>query len=215
MGKRPRPAPDYPPPAPAGYTISPLKLFVGGLVLVVVSFTAGVLVQSQLAPSRVATPSPAPFAAGVPSPAPFQSTALETLQAIQQLKQHLEHAPQDLEARVQLANALFDIENYQEAITHYRLALDQRPGDPDVRTDLGTALHRLGRNDLAVQEFRKAIQDAPNHLNAHYNLGVVLANELNDPKGAIAAWERVLELAPNSPQAAQVRASLPQLKARQ
>jgi len=209
---RHRPHQEHPPPPPAGYLISPLKLFLGGLLLVVVSFTAGVLVQSQLSPASRA---PAPAAFSPTSPAPFSPTpSLEKLQAVQQLKNHLEHAPEDLEARIQLANDLFDMENYQEAVVHYRLALEKRPQDPDVRTDLGTALHRLGRNDLAVQEFRKAIESSPMHLNAHYNLGVVLANELSDPQGAIAAWERFLELDPNAPQAAQVRASLQQLKSR-
>ena len=133
-------------------------------------------------------------------------------QTILQLKDHLAHAPEDLEARVQLGNALFDSESYTEAAVHYRLFLDQHPENPDVRTDLGTALHRTGLNADAAREFRKALEYAPNHLNANYNLGVVLANELNDQAGAAKAWKRVLELDPNSPQATQVRLSMPQLR---
>ena len=133
-------------------------------------------------------------------------------QTIQQLKDHLAHASEDIEARLQLANALFDSENFEAAVAHYRMVLEKRPEDPDVRTDLGTALHRSGHHQEAVTEFRKALQYAPRHLNANYNLGVVLANELHDQAGAAEAWKRVLEMAPNSPQAAQVRASMPQLR---
>jgi cytochrome c-type biogenesis protein CcmH/NrfG len=201
------------PPAP-GYFISPLKLFGGGLLLVVLSFSAGVLVQGQLAGTpRAASPpdpgTPSPFAPAIPQGGP---NPMALMQTIQQLRDHLNHASEDTEARLQLANALFDSENFDEAVVHYRMVLEKRPEDPDVRTDLGTALHRSGHNQEAVAEFKKALQYAPDHLNANYNLGVVLANELHDQAGAAQAWKRVLELAPNSPQATQVRLSMPQLQ---
>ena len=209
------PSPQEHPAAPVGgYFISPLKLFAGGLLLVVLSFTAGVLVQSQLAGA------PKPVASAPAAPTPFSQPAapqapgkMAAMQAIQELSEHLDHAPEDLEARLQLANAFFDSENFADAIANYRLVLEKRPEDPDVRTDLGTALHRSGHHQEAVQEFKKALQYAPNHLNANYNLGVVLANELHDQAGAAQAWKRVLEIAPTSPQATQVRASMPQLQA--
>jgi Flp pilus assembly protein TadD len=204
----------HPHPAAPGYFVSPLKLFGGGLLLLLLGFSAGVLVQGQLAGApKPASPQAAssPLSLAPPQGGPGQ---LGLLQTIQQLKNHLDHAPEDHEARLQLANALFDSENFTEATTHYRVYLESYPENPDVRTDLGTSLHRSGFNEEAVREFRKALEYAPSHLNANYNLGVVLANELNDPAGAAAAWKRVLELAPTSPQAAQVRASMPQLQVR-
>jgi tetratricopeptide (TPR) repeat protein len=83
-----------------------------------------------------------------------------------------------------------------------------------VRTDLGIAHRRTNRSDLAARAFRRAIQDAPRHLNAHYNLGVVLAHDLNDPAGAIAAWKRYLELAPEAPNRDDVRRGLQELQSR-
>ena len=200
----------------AGYFISPLKLFGGGLLLVVLSFSAGVLVQGQMA----GTPKVAASQSGPAAPSPFTPAAvpqggpdrMALMQTIQRLKDHLNHSSEDLEARLQLANALFDSENFEEAAVHYRIVLEKRPEDPDVRTDLGTALHRSGHHQEAVAEFRKAVQYAPRHLNANYNLGVVLANELHDQAGAAEAWKRILEIAPNSPQASQVRAAMPQLQ---
>ncbi len=196
-----------------GYFISPLKLFGGGLLLVVLSFSAGVLVQGELAGApKPASPAvaPPPISLAAPQGGPDRMALMQT---IQQLREHLDHASEDLETRLQLANALFDSENFEEAAVHYRIILEKRPQDPDVRTDLGTALHRSGHHQEAVAEFKKALQYVPNHLNANYNLGVVLANELHDQAGAAQAWKRVLELAPNSPQAAQVRISMPQLQA--
>ncbi len=202
------------PPAAPGYFISPLKLFGGGLLLVVLGFSAGVLVQGQLAgapkPASQALAAPAPVSLAAPQSGGPDRLALS--QASSKLRDHLAHAPDDHETHLQLANALFDNDNHTEAAAHYRVYLESHPENPDVRTDLGTSLHRTGLHEEAVREFRKAIEYAPSHLNAHYNLGVVLANELNDQAGAAKAWKRVLELAPNSPQAAQVRLSLPQLK---
>jgi Flp pilus assembly protein TadD len=196
-------------PAP-GYFISPLKLFGGGLLLLLLGFSAGVLVQGQLAGApKAASPATPPLSLAAPQGGPDRLALSQTLQ---QLRNHLDHAPEDLEARLQLGNALYDLESFAEAAVHYRLYLEKHPENPDVRTDLGTSLHRSGRHEDAVREFRRAIEYAPTHLNAHYNLGVVLANELNDPAGAAAAWKRVLELAPTSPQAAQVRLSMPQLQ---
>lgn len=206
---------EHPHPPASGYFISPLKLFGGGLLLLVLGFSAGVLVQGQLAgtpklAARLPGPTaPSPFALAAPQGGPGQ---LGLMQTIQQLRDHLDHASEDLEARLQLGNALFDSESFTEAAVHYRLFLEKHPENPDVRTDLGTALHRSGLNEEAVREFRKAIEYAPSHLNANYNLGVVLANELHDQAGAAQAWKRVLELAPDSPQATQVRLSMPQLR---
>lgn len=205
-------APLSSPAGTPGYSISPLKLFGGGLLLLVLGFSAGVLVQGQMAGG--ANPPSLPPAAAPVSLAPVQGgpDRMGLSQTILQLKSHLEHAPEDLDARLHLGNALFDSESFAEAAAQYRLYLEKHPENPDVRTDLGTALHRTGLNEDAAREFRKALEYAPNHLNANFNLGVVLNHELNDQAGATKAWKRVLELAPNSPQATQVRLSMPQLK---
>jgi len=215
MSKAPRRHVAHPPAQPAapGYFISPLVLFGGGLLLVVLGFSAGVLVQGQLAGTPKAASPPASHPALSPAtPQGGGPDRLALSQTIQQLQRHLEHAPEDHETSLQLGNALYDSERFAEAAVQYRLYLEAHPENPDVRTDLGTSLHRTGRNEDAVREFRKAVEYAPTHLNANYNLGVVLANELNDPAGAAAAWKRVLDIAPTSPQAAQVRLSMPQLK---
>ena len=211
-------APDAPqrksaPPAPLeerGYMLSSLKLFSGTVVLLAVGFAAGVLVQANLGP-----PTPAPSAAPQAHPQVQldlnQST--EAIQAITRLESHLQHAPDDLSARIDLANALFDAERYSEAVPHYQMALETRPDNADIRTDLGICFRRSGDGNRAVAPFRRAIQDAPQHINAHFNLGVVLAYDLDDAAGAIAAWERFLELAPNAPNADQVRSAIGEMKA--
>jgi len=194
------------------YTFTPLKLFGSGLLLLGIGFAFGVLVQASLTPSA-APAAPARAATPAQTAAP-QLPSFAELQAIDGLKEHLAHDPEDLDTRLRLGHALFDAGNYNEAAEHYELYLESRPTDADARTDLGIAYRRTRRSDRAADAFRRAIQDAPTHLNAHFNLGIVLANDLDDPAGAAAAWERYLELAPNSANSDAVRTALEQVKGR-
>jgi cytochrome c-type biogenesis protein CcmH/NrfG len=194
------------------YTFTPLKLFGTGLLVLGIGFAFGVLVQASLTPSASST---APTSS---SPAPQTATpqlpSFADLQAIDGLKEHLAHDPDDLETRLRLGHALFDAGNYGEAVEHYQLYLEARPADADARTDLGVAYRRTRRSDEAAAAFRRAIQDVPGHLTAHMNLGIVLSNDLDDPAGAVAAWERYLELAPNAANSDAIRRSLEQAKER-
>lgn len=52
----------------------------------------------------------------------------------------------------------------------------------------------------------------PRHLHAHRNLGVVLADDLHDRAQAIKEFEKVLEIAPNEPDAVQFRQLVQQLE---
>jgi hypothetical protein len=47
-----------------------------------------------------------------------------------------------------------------------------------------------------------------------FNLGVVYAYDLNQPQKAAAAWEKVIQISPSSPQAMQARQAMENLKGR-
>jgi len=195
-----------------GFTLSPLRLFTLGLLVFAAGFASGVLLHaatSRPAPSAAAAPTAQPANAAAPMvrlPGPSE------LRAVEDLRAHLEHASGDVAARIELANALFDMGKYREAATHYEQVLEVQPENADVRTDLGIAYRSTDRPQQAVEAFRRAIQSDPQHRNAHYNLGVVLAHDLNDPAGAITAYERYLELAPDAPNSGEVRRSLEELR---
>lgn len=63
----------------------------------------------------------------------------------------------------------------------------------------------------ARAEFARAVELAPNWADAHFNLAVVLT-KLNDFNGAIASYHRYLELAPQAPDAQQVRDEIVKLE---
>jgi len=212
--QEPEPAP-LSAPGPKVYTFTPFRLFTGSLLLLGVGFAAGVLVQASVAPAPSASRSAnAPSVAPASPTSPVQLPSFDDLQAVEQLQEHLQHEPDDIATRTRLAHTLFDMGNYRQAIEHYQFILEAQPTNADVRTDLGIAYRRTERSDLAAAAFRRAIQDAPAHRNAHYNLGIVLAHDLHDPAGAVAAWERFLELAPDAPKSADVRRFVQDLKSR-
>jgi len=62
-----------------------------------------------------------------------------------------------------------------------------------VRTDLGTAYWYTGNADKAIASFEQALAIRPNHPGTLFNLGIVKWQGKKDPKGAVVAWEKLLQ----------------------
>ena len=64
-----------------------------------------------------------------------------------------------------------------------------------------------------LEEYRKALKLDPNHINANSNTGVVLAYDLNDTEGGRQGLSRsTSRLAPDAPDARQIRQAVQELK---
>ncbi len=127
---------------------------------------------------------------------------------IEEYRRILAEDPNSLAAITALGNAYFDNGQWKDAITIYEHALLINPGDADVRTDLGTAYRNIGMADRALAEYRIALKHDPGHLNARYNTGVVYAMNKKNYREAIRIWEDLLKIAPNYPQAEQMRSMI-------
>lgn len=138
---------------------------------------------------------------------------LITPDEIRQMENAAKAAPKNAGAWIALGNALMDTRRFSEAVDAYQKALALDPKNVDVRVDLGTCYFNSGQPEKAIEEFRKAIKINPNHVNAHRNSGVVLSRGLNRPAEAALEFEKYLALAPNAPDAAEVRQLVQQLKA--
>ena len=106
---------------------------------------------------------------------------------------------------IKLGNLYYDSQAYPQAIQYYEKALSIQPKNADVRTDLGTAYWYTGDADKAIASFEKALAIRPNHPDTLFNLGIVRWQGKKDPKGAIVAWEKLLETNPTYPQKDQVQ----------
>jgi tetratricopeptide (TPR) repeat protein len=175
-----------------------------------------VLGSQQTGPSRFA-----PAAAVVQQTAPTQNQAA-TPQAqaarqldqaeVQRLQAVATQNPTDAKTRVDLGNVYFDAERYGEAITWYQQALTINPNDADVSTDLAICYYYSNDPDRALQQFEASLKANPRHTKTLLNQGIVKAFGKQDLKGAAAAWEKLIEISPTSPEAETARKALQGLK---
>jgi len=133
------------------------------------------------------------------------------MQMVASYKAALQKNPKDLEALVGLANLEFDSGQWAHAIDYYSRALEIDATNADVRVDRAIAYHSSGQDDVAKKELLRVTREKPDHKNAWLNLGVV-SRELGDRAGALAAWQRYLELDPQGEHAAVVRQEIEALK---
>jgi Flp pilus assembly protein TadD len=138
---------------------------------------------------------------------------IQLMEEIKLLQEAVKKEPRNPEIWTKLGNALMDSSRFNEAVDAYQKALDINPKDVDVRVDLGTCYRNMKEPNKAVEEYRKALQIDPGHVNAHKNLAVVLAYDLRDSAQGIREFEKALELAPNAPDASQIRQAINELKA--
>jgi Flp pilus assembly protein TadD len=121
--------------------------------------------------------------------------------------------PADAKVRVDLGNLYFDAERFPEAASWYEAALKINPADADVSTDLGVCYHYMNDPDRALRQFGESLKIDPKHTKTLLNQGVVQAFGKKDLPGAVASWEKLIEIAPTSPEADTARRALEGLKA--
>ncbi len=124
---------------------------------------------------------------------------------IQQLESIAKSNSGNANAWIALGNAQMDAQRFAEAIIAYQRALDLDPKNVDVRVDMGTCYRGVGQPEKAIAEYNKASQINPRHPMARMNAGVVYAYDLGRKAEAIKEFEKYLELAPNAPNAADIR----------
>ena len=150
---------------------------------------------------------------GIGSPQQQQGTSPEALaKAAEPYVAQLKQNPKDFEALTKLGNLYYDGQAYPQAIEYYEKAVAVEPTNADVRTDLGTAYWYTGDADKAIANFEKALAVRPTHPGTLFNLGIVKWQGKKDPKGAVLAWEKLLQTNPDYPQKDQVQALIERAK---
>ena len=149
---------------------------------------------------------PAQQAAAQPPAAPIDPERVKALEAT------AAQNPKDAQPRVQLGNMFFDGEKYPEAITWYEQALALNPSDTNVSTDLGVAYYYTNQADRALKQFDHSLSTDPKHIKTLLNVGIVRAFGKQDLAGAGQAWQRVVELSPDSPEGQAAKKGLEGIK---
>jgi tetratricopeptide (TPR) repeat protein len=174
---------------------------------------AGWLIGSQQAVVRPAAP-PAQAAAAPTGSGGGGAPAAPRLdeQEARRLEDIARSDPANATPRAQLGNLYFDAERYDLAIKWYEEALKLDPTNPDVSTDLGVSYYYSNQPDRALAQFTRSLEIEPKHTKTMLNQGIVLAFGKQDLDGASKAWQRVVALAPNTPEGQAARRALESMK---
>jgi tetratricopeptide (TPR) repeat protein len=138
---------------------------------------------------------------------PRQAPALDEGR-VQALTTIIKSDPKNVDAVLQLGNTYFDAEHWDEAIQWYRRAVELDPKNPDASTDLGVSLYYTNKADEALVQFERSLKINPKHTKTLLNKGIVLAFGKQDLKAAAAEWEKVVTLAPDTPEGQAARRAL-------
>jgi tetratricopeptide (TPR) repeat protein len=157
------------------------------------------------AESAAPPPQSSGSAPGTPQPAMLDETKVQALLTV------AERDAKNAVARTQLGNLYYDAGRYTEAIKWYGESLAIEPNDVNVSTDLGVSYYYNNQPDLAIKQLERSLQIDPKHTKSLLNLGVVRAFGKQDLKGATEAWQRLVEIAPDSPEGRQAKQALDSL----
>jgi tetratricopeptide (TPR) repeat protein len=163
--------------------------------------TAPVTAQPE---SKAAAQPPQPIA-----PPPLSPTAQKRIGVLQTL---VARDPTDVKSWIALGNEYFDSQQREKAIAAYDKALQLQPNNPDVLTDQGVMYRELSQFDKAVANFKKANSFNPKHLQSLLDLGVVYGRDLKDYDNAMEAFNKIIQIAPDSGEAAHAREAIEELK---
>jgi tetratricopeptide (TPR) repeat protein len=183
-----------------------------GIAGVVFGLIAGWIIGTQQAGAK-RSPIPPPAAASSAAPTSSRSAAAVLDETkISAFKAVADREPKNPTPRVELGNLYFDAERYDDAIKWYGEALKVTPNDPNVSTDLGISYFYTNQPDKALDQFAHSLKVDPKHAKTLLNVGIVRAYGKQDLAGAQQAWEQVVQLAPESPEAQQAKRALDALR---
>lgn len=167
-----------------------------GLAVVLIAFTV-IMLQPRggtAVPASAVSPS-----SGASSQSGQPSIDAAIVQRINALQEQIQKDPKDARALTELGGLLFEAQQYARAADIYNRVLDLEPGNNAVRLELGKAYFWQGMSSTAVKEFKKVIEADPTKAEAHYQLALALSHgSPPDIDAAIAEWQQVIKLAPDS-----------------
>jgi cytochrome c-type biogenesis protein CcmH/NrfG len=115
--------------------------------------------------------------------------------------------PKDLRVLVNLG-AAHDARGHGDLAQRlYREALEVAPGDSVASCRLASSLYAGGKQPEAIDLLRSVIEHSPRSFCAYFTLGVAFA-DAGIYRDAIRMWQKVVELAPTSPEAISAQESI-------
>lgn len=168
-----------------------------------------ILGTQQAAPTAPPAAPAAQAAAQLPDEQPAPVLDVQRASA---LERQANAEPNNAAVRVDLGNLYFDAARYDMAASWYEAALKLDPKNVNASTDLGVAYYQQNQADRALQQFAYSLTVDPSHAKTLFNEGIVRAFGKQDLDGAAKAWDRLIAVAPDTPEAARARDALQSLR---
>jgi tetratricopeptide (TPR) repeat protein len=193
----------------------------GGLTF---GFIAGFLVAYVwMAPTSVslqsaAPPPPAMSEAAAPAPSGGESSGadphLDVMARVTELKQHLEHSPDDVDALIELGSYYLRAAKAEQAVGYLRKAQQLQPENFHGSLFLGMALASSGDTNGALDLMDKTARGNPTRGEPHLLRASILLNNLGDTDGASKELARARALSPELPGLADLEREIGEARSR-
>jgi tetratricopeptide (TPR) repeat protein len=188
-----------------------LVFFVSGLAFGV---AAGYFVFRAVAPES------APRALSASASAPRSTIGLEEEPAVKELddeevrtlEAQARDNPRDGAVRARIGGLYMEAGRHDDALTWLEQAVELDPADLHARNHLAITYLNLGQLEAAVASFQENLARDPAHAASLLGLGRIKLYMQRDIEGGLALWEKLMEVAPQSPEATAVRDELAALK---
>lgn len=207
-------------PAPTQVVVTPAPVLAVATPPVTTPAPAVVPTRSPSPPPNapVAAPqldSPPPPARAAPGSRSEAQLALARGEAAQEAH-HLDEAIREYESAIELDPSFFEAQynlgiaatqagRISRALSAYEAALLTRPESANARYNLALVLKQANFPADAVKQLGKLLEQYPEESRAHLALANLYARTLNQPEKARPHYQRVLEIDPHDPMAANIR----------
>ncbi len=119
----------------------------------------------------------------------------------------LQKDPNNAELLAKVGSIYFRAGQFPLAVENYEKSVKLKP-TAEGYVSLSNSYHYAGQDDKAFAMLDQALKQDPKSPNALFNLGMLNWQVKNDPKAAIAAWQRLLKANPNHPRRVQVESMI-------
>lgn len=118
----------------------------------------------------------------------------------------------DAATRAEIGSLYMEAARPEQALPWLEEAVKLRPGDLHARNHLAITYLNLGKLDQAVAAFQENLDLDPDHPASLLGLGRIKLYLRQDIRGGLDLWEKLIRVAPDSPEAKAVQDELDALK---
>ena len=112
------------------------------------------------------------------------------------LSKYVQKYPQGWKKRLELANLLYQMGDWEKAVVEYRQVIERQSQLLSVHLQLGKILHIMGREQEAIEVYEKALSCSDNQATQHHIKGLIAVCQGESEK-AIIAFNLAADLEPD------------------